>query len=364
MFRREFWRNFDFFLFGSVLFLCVFGLIMIRSTIAGNIELANYVNRQATFLGIGMAVLLGVTVLDYHYWKSLSKLMYVFILAFLGIILIIGTTSFGAQRWLEVGLVNIQPAELSKIVVILVLAHYFSHNEKKPKNLRWLAVSFILVAGIIVPIFLQPNLSTTILLAVIWFSMLWISGLPTKYVVIFGLGGIALGLIAFPFLEPYQQERILTFIKPDENARHGNTYNVEQALITIGSGGLLGQGYNSGTQVQLRFLKVRSTDYIFSAIAEEFGFIGTLILIAILIFVIVRCIRAARLATDMYGSLIAFGFATLIAFQTMVNIGVNLRLIPVTGQTLPFISYGGSSLLSLLLGIGLIESVLLHRKTS
>ena len=125
----------------------------------------------------------------------------------------------------------------------------------------------------------------------------------------------------------------------------------------------MGQGYNSGTQVQLRFLKVRSTDYIFSAIAEEFGFIGTLILIAILIFVIVRCIRAARLASDMYGALIAFGFATLIAFQTMVNIGVNLRLIPVTGQTLPFISYGGSSLLSLLLGIGLIESVLLHRKT-
>jgi len=336
---------------------------MIRSTIAGNIELANYVNRQATFFGIGMAVLLGVTVLDYHYWKSLSRLMYIFILAFLGIILVIGTTSFGAQRWLEVGLVNIQPAEISKIVVILVLAHYFSNNEKKPKNLRWMMISFLIVAGVIVPIFLQPNLSTTILLAVIWFSMLWISGLPTKYVVIFGLAGVALGLIAFPFLEPYQQERILTFINPDEEARHGNTYNVEQALITIGSGGLLGQGYNSGTQVQLRFLKVRSTDYIFSAIAEEFGFIGTILLMAILVFVIIRCIRAARLATDMYGAMIAYGFATLIAFQTMVNIGVNLRVIPVTGQTLPFISYGGSSLLSLMLGIGLIESVLLHRKT-
>lgn len=363
MFRREFWRNFDFFLFGAVLLLCVFGLMMIRSTIAGNIELANYVNRQATFFGIGMVVLLGVTVLDYHYWKSLSRLLYIFILAFLGIILVVGTTSFGAQRWLEVGLVNIQPAEISKIVVILVLAHYFSNNEKKTKNLRWMLTSLLLVAGIIVPIYLQPNLSTTILLAVIWFSMLWISGLPTKYVVIFGLAGIALGLIAFPFLEDYQQERILTFINPDENARYGNTYNVDQAIITIGSGGLLGQGYNSGTQVQLRFLKVRSTDYIFSAIAEEFGFIGTILLMAMLVFVIIRCLRAARLATDMYGAMIAYGFATLIAFQTMVNIGVNLRVIPVTGQTLPFISYGGSSLLSLMLGIGLIESVLLHRKT-
>ncbi len=363
MFRREFWRNFDFFLLGAVLFLVIFGLIMIRSTIAGNIELANYVNRQATFFGIGMVVLIGVTILDYHYWKSLSRLMYVFILAFLGIILLIGTTSFGAQRWLEVGLVNIQPAEIAKIVVILVLAHYFSHNQNKPKNIRWMLISLILVAGIIVPIFLQPNLSTTILLAVIWFSMLWISGLPTKYVILFSVAGIVMGLVAFPFLEPYQQERILTFINPDVDARHGNTYNVEQALITIGSGGLLGQGYNSGTQVQLRFLKVRSTDYIFSAIAEEFGFVGTIFIMAILVFVIIRCLRAARLATDMYGAMIAYGFATLIGFQTMVNIGVNLRVIPVTGQTLPFISYGGSSLLSLMLGIGLIQSVLLHRKT-
>ena len=290
MFRREFWRDFDFWLFGAVLLLCIFGLIMINSTIAGNIELANYVNRQATFLGIGMVVLIGTTILDYHYWKSLSRFMYIFILAFLGIILIIGTTSFGSQRWLEVGLVNIQPAEISKIVLILVLAHYFSSKEAKPKNIKWVLISFLIVAGLVVPIYLQPNLSSTILLVVIWFSMLWISGLPTKYVIIFVIAGILIAVSAFPFLEPYQQERILTFIKPDENARYGNTYNVEQALITIGSGGLLGQGYGSGTQVQLRFLKVRSTDYIFSAIAEEFGFIGTILIIAVLVFVIIRCI--------------------------------------------------------------------------
>jgi rod shape determining protein RodA len=363
MFRREFWRNFDIWLFGAVLFLCVFGLIMIRSTIAGNIELANYVNRQATFLGIGMAVLFVVTVIDYRNWKSLSRYMYIFIVLFLGVILVIGTTSFGAQRWLQVGLVNIQPAELSKIVIILVLAHYFSNSIKKPKNVRWMLLSALIVSGIVLPIYLQPNLSTTILLVVIWFAMLWISGIPTKYVVILGVVGIIAAIAIFPLLADYQQERILTFLQPSEEDFYGNTYNVEQALITIGSGGLLGQGYGSATQVQLRFLKVRSTDFIFSAIASEFGFIGTIILIAVLLFVILRCIRAARIATDPYGALIAYGFATLIAFQTMVNIGVNLRVIPVTGQTLPFISYGGSSLLSLLLGIGLIESVLIHRKT-
>jgi rod shape determining protein RodA len=363
MFKREIWKNFDFWLFGAVIFLCIFGLVMIRSSIAGNIELADYVNRQAIFLGIGMGVLLVVTVLDYHYWRSLSKYFYIFTLAFLGLILVAGTTSFGAQRWLEVGLVNIQPAEIAKIVVILVLANYFATSEQKPKNLRWILLSLILVAAIILPIYLQPNLSTSILLLAIWFSMLWISGLPTKYILFFGIGGIILGVIGFQFLEGYQQDRILTFINPDENARHGNTYNVEQALITIGNGGLLGQGYGHGSQVQLRFLKVRSTDYIFSAMAEEFGFIGTIMVIALLVFVIIRCIRAARISGDMYGAMIAYGFATLIGFQTMVNIGVNLRVIPVTGQTLPFISYGGSSLLSLLLGIGLIQSVLIHRKT-
>lgn len=362
MFRREFWRNFDFWLFGAVIFLCIFGLIMIRSSIAGNIELAGYVNRQAVFFGIGMVVLMVAALLDYHYWKSLSKFFYIFTLAFLGLILVAGKTSFGSQRWLEVGLVNIQPAEIAKIVVILVLANYFAANEKKDKNLKWILFSFIIVAAIVTPILLQPNLSSSILLLVIWFSMLWISGLPPKYVLIFGIGGIVLAAAAFPFLETYQQQRILDFVNPDANARHGNTYNVEQALITIGNGGLLGKGYGHGTQVQLRFLKVRSTDYIFSAVAEEFGFIGTILIVALLIFVIIRCIRAARVSSDMYGAMIAYGFATLIAFQTMVNIGVNLRVIPVTGQTLPFISYGGSSLLSLMLGIGLIESVLLNRK--
>lgn len=362
MFKREIWRNFDFWLFGAVIFLIIFGITMIRSAIAGNIELAGYVNRQATFAGIGLAVLVISTLIDYRYWRSFSRLFYIITFVFLGIILVAGKVSFGAQRWLEVGLVNIQPAEIAKIVLILVLSDYFAKNYNKEKNLKWMAVSLIIVAGIVVLIVLQPNLSTSILLMVIWFSMLWISGLPPKYILYFGVAGIVLGAAAFPFLAPYQQQRITTFLFPDPNARYGNTYNIEQALITIGSGGLWGQGYGHGTQVQLRFLKVRTTDYIFSAIAEEFGFVGTVLLIALLAFVIFRCIRAARNSSDQYGAMIAYGFSTLILFQTLVNIGVNLKLIPVTGQTLPFISYGGSSLLSLMLGIGLIESVLIHQK--
>jgi rod shape determining protein RodA len=363
MFRRELWKNFDFWLFGAVIFLCIFGIVMIQSTIAGNIELENYAQRQTIFFGISLGVALIAAVINYHTWKSFTKYFYIFTIAFLGVILVAGQTSFGSQRWLNVGLVNIQPAEIAKIVTILVLAEYFAKKEKDPKGLKWIVFSLVLILLLVVPILLQPNLSTSIMLLVIWFSMLWISGLPPKYILFFGIGGIILGIAAFPFLEVYQQERILSFINPDPSARHGNTYNVEQALITIGSGGWLGQGYGHGTQVQLRFLKVRSTDFIFSAIAEEFGFIGTILLVALLIFVVLRCIRAARLSSDNYGAMIAYGFSTLILFQTVVNIGVNLRVIPVTGQTLPFISYGGSSLLSLMLGIGLIESVNIHRKS-
>jgi len=362
MFNRELWKHFDFWLFGAVVFLSLFGILMIQSAIAGNTELAGLVKRQSIYLGIGLIVLVVAALINYRYWKNFSKLLYIITILFLAVILIAGTISFGAQRWLEVGLVNIQPAEIAKIVLILVLADYFSKNANKEKNVRWVLISFIIVAGIVVQILLQPNLSSSILLFVIWFAMLWISGLPTKYLLILGASVIVISVVAFPFLQEYQQQRILSFINPDPNARYGNTYNVEQALITIGNGGWLGKGYGHGTQVQLRFLKVRHTDFIFSAIAEEFGFIGTVLIVALLVFVIIRCFRAARLASDNYGAMIAFGFSMLIFFQTAVNIGVNLRVIPVTGQTLPFISYGGSSLLSLMLGVGLIESVLMHQQ--
>jgi rod shape determining protein RodA len=172
-----------------------------------------------------------------------------------------------------------------------------------------------------------------------------------------------LPVIAFPFLVDYQQRRIINFLFPDQNARFGEIYNLQQALISIGSGGWLGQGYGQGPQVQLRFLKVRHSDFIFSAMAHEFGFVGVALVMLVLAFVIYRCLRAARLARDTFGALIAYGVATLVAFQTIVNIGVNLNLMPATGLTLPFVSYGGSSLLSMLLGIGFVESVILRHKS-
>lgn len=363
MVKRSFWRNFDLWLFGAVIFLSIFGVVMIRSAVAGNVLLAGYAQRQATFLLIGIVILIIAAVVDYRFWKSFSKLMYGFIALFLIFILVLGKVSFGAQRWLDVGFAIVQPAEIAKIIIILVLADFFDRTEKDDKNVKWVLKSLVIVGGIVVWILLQPNLSTSILIFVLWFSMVWISGLPVKFILIFGAAAIVLFIAAFPLLEPYQQQRILNFISPDPGATHGNAYNVQQALISIGSGGLFGQGYGHGTQVQLRFLQVRQTDYIFSSMANEFGLVGTSAVIGLLVFVIIRCIRAAKLASDVYGAMIAYGFATLIFFQTIVNIGVNLNVIPVTGLTLPFISYGGSSLVSLLIGIGLIESVIARGKT-
>ncbi|HEX9017827.1 MAG TPA: FtsW/RodA/SpoVE family cell cycle protein, partial [Anaerolineaceae bacterium] len=302
---------------------------------------------------------------------SLSNVMYWVSIFLLLVIFVVGTVSFGAARWIKTGLFNIQPSEIAKIIIIISLAAYFSRHKDSPHNLRWIGGSFIIAFFMVIWILLQPNLSMSLVILVSWFSMLWISGLPTRYLVILLLvGAVLIGLfvgllasgIKIPFIQDYQLRRIANFVFPDPNARHGDTYNVDQALITIGSGGLFGQGYGHGTQVQLRFLKVRHTDFIFAAMAEEFGFVGTLIVIALLVFVMFRCFRAARLASDMFGSLIAYGYGFMIFFQTAVNIGVNLKVIPVTGLTLPFISYGGSSLLSLALGIGLVESVVTRHK--
>jgi rod shape determining protein RodA len=346
--RIEIWRRFDYLLFGTVVILSVFGILMIQSAIAGNVVLAGLVNRQIIFVLISLAVIIITTIIDYQYWASTSRLMYVFAVGFLVVIFII----------------LVQPSEIAKIIMILVLADFFSRRKDQVHNWKWIVQSFLLTSGVVVWILLQPNLSTSIVIFFIWFSLLWMSGLPVKYLWVFGIIGIIAGLtFFFFFMEDYQKLRIINFIFPDPNARHGNTYNVDQALITIGSGGWFGQGYGYGSQVQLRYLKVRHTDFIFSAMAEEFGLIGTLIVVGLIIFVIIRCLRAARRSSDMYGALIACGFAILIFFQTAVNIGVNLNVIPVTGLTLPFISYGGSSLLSLSLGIGLVESVAARPRT-
>jgi rod shape determining protein RodA len=363
------WRHFDFWLLGAVAVLVIFGITMIRSAVAGNIESADSAQSQLIFASAGFVALLIMASIDYHAWASFRWTMYYGIIFVLLALKLVGGPLFGSARWFRLGPILIQPSEFAKIVIILVLADYFTRNQDELKsNVRPIINSLVLTLGITAFVLLQPNLSTSIVMIVLWLSLLWVAGLRLKHMLIFSGGGLVASLIGFPLLykigviQDYQLGRVVNFLFPDPNARHGEIYNIQQALISIGSGGLFGQGYGQGSQVQLRFLKVRWSDFIFSAMAEEFGFIGTILVILVFLFVIYRCLRAARMARDTFGALICYGVATLLVFQAMVNIGVNLNLLPATGLTLPFVSYGGSSLLSALLSVGLVESVILRHK--
>ncbi len=366
MLRDVSWRYFDFWLLGAVVLATAFGTTMIRSAIAGNEVLLPLINRQIYFALLGLVVIFVFAAIDYRFWMALYRPIYIVILALLVTLTGFGQTAFGAQRWFQVGVLFLQPTEFAKIAAILVLARYFDFTQNRPRDLRWITGAVLWASGIIGMILLQPNLSNVVVLSVILSVLLWFNGIQLKHIIIAAAVGIlaigsVVGLTAanirIPFLQEYQQDRIANFILPDPNATFGEKYNVDQAKIAIGSGGLFGKGYGHGTQTQLRFLKVRHTDFIFSAVSEEFGLVGALFVVIVIVLVIWRCLRAAQKARDVAGMTIAYGVATLIFFQGMVNIGVNLNIVPVSGLPLPFISYGGSGLTSLMLGIGLVESV-------
>ncbi len=358
------WRHFDVWLLAAVALLTIAGVAMIRSAIAGNQFLIEQdtVPRQIIYGLAGFVVLLLTAAIDYRLWSALSRPMYMVMLGLLAMIPIAGIVGFGSTRWFQVGILTIQPSELAKILMILILASYLNahrHDIDQPG----IVIRSLLLTGLpALLVFVQPDLSTAIVLGVIWVALLWAAGARPRHLAMIAAVGLLAPLLAWPLLQDYQKARVITFLFPDPDAQFGATYNVNQALIAIGSGGLAGKGYASGSQVQLRFLKVRHTDFIFSVTAEEFGFIGAVIFLAVFVFVILRCLRAARLARDLYGALICYGVATLLAFQGFFNIGVNLNLFPVSGLPLPFLSYGGSSLLTSLLAIGLVESVILRHR--
>lgn len=371
MIRGLSWRNFDFILLGAVILASAFGTVMIRSAVAGNEVLLPLVTRQIYFAILGVTVIFAVASIDYRYWLALHRPIYLVTMIFLVTLTGFGQSAFGAQRWFTVGVLFLQPTEFAKIIVIIVLARYFDVSQFQPRDLRWVLGAVLWASGIVVMILLQPNLSNVLVLSVILAVLLWINGVQVRHVAVAGSVGVVVVVslivlsvigVKIPFMQPYQQERIVNFVVPDPNDTYGNRYNVQQALIAIGSGGIFGEGYGQGTQTQLRFLKVRHTDFIFAASAEEFGAIGGIFIILTLAVIIWRCIRAGQKSRDVAGAMISFGVATLIFFQAAVNMGMNLNILPVSGLPLPFVSYGGSGLTALMLGIGLVESVAMRHK--
>lgn len=361
------WRRFDYLLLGTTILLVVFGVLMIRSATLDAVDpsLITRVPDQIRYALMGLVLIFMLAAIDYRILGGLQLWLYLFMVGLLALVPPFGVVGdAGARRWLNLGIL-IQPSEIGKIIVIITLAHHLSTNYTKLDKLSGLIRSLIHILIPVGLIFIQPDLGTTIVFMVIWLFMIWGAGLRLKHIAM----GISIGIIAAPILwtqmQPYQRARITTFIECSIAvcaADDADYYNIRQALISIGNGGLTGRGYANGTQGQLRFLRVRHTDFIFSMIAEEFGFIGGLSVMSLIGLVIMRILKGAREAADPLGSLICYGVAGMIFFQTTVSIGMNLNLMPVTGLTLPFISSGGTSLLSTMASIGLAESVIVRRR--
>ena len=356
------WRRFDYILLFGVLLLVVFGILMIDSATQDAIDddIISRVPDQRNFAIVGFVIVVIMALIDYRLLGGISPWLYAAMVILLIMVEFFGVVGAGgAKRWLNVG-IRIQPSEIGKIIMIITLSKYVSERYLNMGRLSTVFGTMLHMALPAALIFRQPDLGTTIVFFVIWAVIIWSAGLRLRHIALFFSVGLVIMIIVFPLLQPYQRARVETFINPDTES--DEYYNINQALISIGSGGLLGKGYYVGSQNTGRFLRVRHTDFIFSVIAHEFGMAGGIALLAMFALVLSRILKGAREASDALGSMICYGVAAMIFFQTTVSIGMNLNLMPVTGLTLPFVSSGGTSLLFTMVGIGLVQSVIARRR--
>jgi rod shape determining protein RodA len=345
-------------LLGVAVLLMFFGIAMISSATRGTEDLATLWQRQAIYAVSGLAIMVLVAAFDYRFYENLHRPLYIFMIVSLVAVLAVGQITQGVQRWL--GTNAVQPSEVAKVILIIGLAKLLADHDGEMSQFRYLLLS---LAYVLVPmglVYLQPNLSTALTLGFIWLAMILLAGGRLIHLGML----VALGAIVSPVLwlglHDYMRDRIVLFINPESNP--DNFYNVQQALISIGTGGWFGQGFGSGTQSQLRFLRVRHTDYIFSVIGEELGLLGVIVLFVLFAILLWRIVRVASIAKDPMGRLLALGVASIILLQTTINVGVNLGILPVTGLPLPFVSYGGSSLWTFCIALGLVQSAAMRHK--
>jgi rod shape determining protein RodA len=354
------WRKFDFVLQGATLLLIGFGVAMVYSATIGTHGIEDLATKQAIYASFGLMLIPAIAAIDYRILENVWKPIYLLALALLLIVLFVGEATYGARRWIDLKLFSIQPSELTKVLIIVVLAKFFADREDEISRFRFVLLSLALIAPPVLLIYLQPDLGTAIIIVFVWFVMAVMAGIRLLHLIFLGLAGLLATPLIWFALEEYMRHRILIFFNPSLDP--GAKYNIDQALISIGSGGLLGKGFASGSQSQLHFLRVRHTDFIFSVIGEEMGLLGALLIISLLVVVLMRILRAAELARDTFGRLIASGVGAIIFFQSAVSIGMNLGLLPVVGLSLPFVCYGGSSLITLLFAEGLVQGVVMRHK--
>ena len=355
---RGFLRGFDFSLLAAVLLITAFGLVVLSSAVK-SLNPAGYLLKQLSGIGVGLTLALLLSFVDYRYIKNIGFIFYWCTIALLVIVLFIGYGSeqWGARSWIDLGFISFQPSEFAKIGFTLVMADYLAEMAEKGITLERLGLTAfyaLLPMGLIL---LQPDAGTLMVYAFMLAFLIFVAGIRYKYILYGGLAFMCLSPFLWLFvLGDHQKQRILSFIFPGSDPSN-STYQVDWAKMAVGSGKLTGQGLYNGILTQNNTVPIKESDFIFSVIGEEMGFIGALLLLALVFFLLLKCIRIARHASDAYGTFVATAIAAMFGFHYIENIGMNIGVLPVTGIPMPFVSYGGTAMISNFMAIGLLLSI-------
>lgn len=350
--KINFLKELDFLLLGQLLLMCLFSVGILYSTALGKFE--PWALKQIITLAIFIPAIFLLASLEFKIIYNYAYVIYGVAFFFLILAAIFGHKAMGAQRWLRIGIINFQPSELMKIGLILALARYYHdlHTNEIGK-IRSLGLPLLLTIAPSLLVLKQPNLGTATILMVIAAVIMFMAGVKLWKFIAVGITGISLLPVVWYMLHDYQRQRVLTFLNPEADPL-GSGYNIIQSIIAIGSGGFFGKGFVSGTQSQLSFLPEKQTDFILSVIAEEFGFLGVAIILALTVGIILSCYKVAFTSSNQFFRLITAGVATSFAFHAIINAGMIAGLLPVVGMPYPLLSYGGSSLAAFLIGFGLV----------
>lgn len=322
--------------------------------------------RQLLWIAVGLSIAIALSFFDIRAFRKTNAVLYLYLagVALLASLAFVGSVFKGAQSWFDLGAFAVQPADPMKLILILVLAKYFSRRHIEIARVKHVIISGAYAFIPFVLVLLQPDFGSAIILFAIWFGMTVTSGISKKHLfLILGAGALAFIVLWLFVFAPYQKQRILTFIHPLTDIR-GAGYNAYQSTIAVGSGELLGKGVGYGTQSRLKFLPEHQTDFIFATFAEEWGFVGVLLLLLCFGIVIARILGAALLGESNFETLYALGLAIFFMTQFTIHVGMNMGLLPVTGQTLPFLSYGGSHLVTEFAGIGILMGMRAYRRSA
>lgn len=345
----------DWVVFGAALVLAVLGLVTMNSFTGQD----NFFSKQPVWIALGVVVFFGASMVDWRFLRlsGIAAGIFGFLILPLLFLVLLGHEVKGAKSWLSLGGLGIEPIEFVKLALIIALAKYFSRRHIEIRNIRHILVSGAYAGIVFVLVALQPDFGSAIIIALIWLGMVLFSGLSRKHLALLLLLGASMfaGLWLFGFHD-YQKQRVLTFINPAGDIR-GAGYNAYQSTIAVGSGQLLGKGIGYGTQSKLRFLPEYQTDFIFAAFAEEWGFVGIGIVFALFGIIFWRVLRAAARGASNFETLFAVGVLCYLAAHFALHVGINLGVLPVTGTTIPFMSYGGSHILAEFLALGMLSGM-------